>query len=154
MAELIMSFDFGLRRIGVAVGQRITGTATPLGIVGAVDGVPDWTQLEKLIKDWQPAKLIVGLPLNMDNSENDMSHRAARFAGKLSGRFGIPVETMDERLSTFEVRQAGATAKKEGTAGKKGATGKIRASRKKVTPRKRVDDLAAVVILESWLRQS
>ena len=153
MAELIMSFDFGFRRIGVAVGQRLTGTATPLGIVGAVDGVPDWTQLEKLIKDWQPVRFIVGLPLNMDNSESDMSHRAARFAEKLSGRFGIPAETMDERLSTFEVRQTG-TVVKESSTGKKGATGRIRASRKKVTPRKRVDDLAAVVILESWLRQS
>ncbi len=124
-----MGFDFGTQKIGVAVGQRLTGTATPVAIVRAVNGAPDWHELERLVVEWQPAKLIVGLPINMDDSESDMSRLARRFAQRLAGRFGVPVETMDERLSSFEVRSEHKGEQRD------------------------IDDLAAVVILESWLRQ-
>lgn len=102
MTSVVMGFDFGMGKIGVAVGQSITRTATPLTILKARDGIPNWEQLQKLIKEWQPGLLIVGLPLNMDDSPSEMSRLAEKFARKLSGRFGLPCETVDERLSSFE----------------------------------------------------
>jgi putative Holliday junction resolvase len=104
MAECVIAFDYGTRFIGVAVGQSITGTAAPLSALPAKDGIPNWDQLAALIAEWQPQRLIVGLPLNMDGTPSEMSQRAEKFAKRLHGRFGLPVETWDERLSSFEAR--------------------------------------------------
>ena len=123
--ELIMGFDFGTKKIGIAVGQRLTETATPIGIIYNNRGKPNWGKIEQLVNEWQPSRFVVGLPLNMDDSDSKMSLLATKFAQELAGKFSVPAETMDERLSSFEVRQHD----------------------------KDVDDLAAVVILESWLRQ-
>jgi len=103
--DLIMSFDYGTKKMGIAVGQAITGTANPLSVIPAKDGIPNWQNIEKLIKEWQPKLFVVGLPLNMDDSEGDMSIRAEKFARRLTGRFGIPHQTIDERLSSFEARE-------------------------------------------------
>ena len=103
-AALVMAFDYGMKKIGVAVGQSITGTANPLTILSAKDGVPDWLEVEKLIRQWQPAHIVVGLPLNMDDSPSEMSVKAEKFARRLSGRFNIAHSTVDERLSSFEAR--------------------------------------------------
>ena len=108
--NLVMAFDFGMRKIGVAVGQPITATATPVTIITATDGIPDWRIIEQLIDEWQPVLLVIGLPLNMDNSESNMSRLARKFARKLNGRFNIAFEMMDERLTSFEVRSAGKDA--------------------------------------------
>lgn len=97
-----LAFDFGLRAIGVATAQALTGTSTPLGIVNAKAGVPDWEQIASLLEEWRPDALIVGLPLNMDGSESDMSARARKFAARLEGRFSLPVHMADERLSSRE----------------------------------------------------
>ena len=129
MSALVMAFDYGMKKIGIAVGQHVTKTATPIAIIRASNGVPDWTRVEQLVGEWQPELFIVGLPLNMDGSESEMARRAARFARKLNGRFGIRVDTMDERLTTFEARQR---SKQDGE----------------------VDDPAAAEILESWFRSS
>lgn len=99
-----LSFDYGTKRIGVAVGQTITGTASELVPLKAKDGIPNWQEIEKLIKEWQPDILLVGLPLNMDGSESEMSKRARKFANRLHGRFGKPFEMVDERLSSEEVK--------------------------------------------------
>lgn len=99
-----LSFDYGIKRIGVAVGQTITGTASELAPLKAKDGIPNWQEIEKLIKEWQPDILLVGLPLNMDGSESEMSKRARKFANRLHGRFGKPFEMVDERLSSEEVK--------------------------------------------------
>ncbi len=99
-----MAFDYGTRFIGVAVGQSITRTASPLEAIRAKDGTPNWDQIDALLKEWQPQRLIVGLPLNMDGTPSDMSQRAEKFARRLHGRFGLPVEMWDERLSSFEAR--------------------------------------------------
>ncbi len=99
-----LSFDYGNKRIGVAVGQTITGTASPLQPLKAKDGIPNWQDIEKLIKEWQPDILLIGLPLNMDGSESDMSKRARKFANRLHGRFGKPFEMVDERLSSEEIK--------------------------------------------------
>ncbi|RDV29044.1 Holliday junction resolvase RuvX [Alteromonas aestuariivivens] len=100
----VLAFDFGTKSIGVAVGQEITGTASPLAALKARDGIPDWEQVGKVFQEWQPNLVVVGLPLNMDGTEQDVTQRARKFANRLFSRFGKPVETYDERLSTVDAR--------------------------------------------------
>ena len=100
-----MAFDFGMKKIGIAVGQSITRSANPLTIIPAKDGIPDWQHLAKIIEEWQPGHLVIGLPLNMDGTESKMSLLAQKFGRKLSGRYDIPHSNVDERLSSFEARQ-------------------------------------------------
>lgn len=102
--QLLLGFDFGTRQIGVAVGQTLTRQARPLCNLKARDGIPQWEQIEALLDEWQPQALVVGLPLNMDGSPSDMSLRAKKFANRLHGRYGLPVHTHDERLTTFEAK--------------------------------------------------
>ncbi|HBT7181679.1 TPA: Holliday junction resolvase RuvX, partial [Klebsiella pneumoniae] len=89
MSGTFLGFDFGTKSIGVAVGQRITATARPLPALKAQDGKPDWNVIEKLLKEWQPEAVIVGLPLNMDGTEQPLTARARNFANKIHGRFGV-----------------------------------------------------------------
>jgi putative Holliday junction resolvase len=131
----LLGFDFGLKRIGAAVGQSVTGSASPLGVVAVRDGQPDWPALARLVAEWRPTALVVGLPYNMDLSEQDMTQRARRFAGELAERFPLPVHTVDERLSS---REAEAQLKERRQQG-----------RRRVT-REDIDGAAACVILESW----
>ncbi|SFL89186.1 Holliday junction resolvase RuvX [Marinobacter zhejiangensis] len=132
----VMAFDFGTRRIGVAFGQQLLGTARPLTMLPARDGKPEWERIEALIKEWQPNLLVVGLPLNMDGTENDMCARARKFGKRLHGRFHLPVDMVDERLTSFE------------------AKGEVMASRgHQDFGRNGIDDLAAVLILETWFNQ-
>ena len=131
--NLIMGFDFGTKKIGVAIGQTVTATATPISINRVENGVPNWCVLEKLINQWKPERFVVGLPLNMDDSSSNMSRRAIWFSSELEKRFGIAVSNVDERLSTFEARQIlkdGATKSRQ----------------------EDLDDKVAALILESWLR--
>ncbi|MBL6690080.1 MAG: Holliday junction resolvase RuvX [Pseudomonadales bacterium] len=125
MASFIMGFDFGTTKIGVAIGQKITGTATPIAIVPAKDGIPDWSILDKLMKEWQPEVFVVGLPINMDGTESDMSLAAQKFSRRLNGRYQKTAHLMDERLSTFEA--------------------------KSFDDPDQLDAIAAKLILESWL---
>lgn len=99
-----LGFDFGKKYIGVAVGQEITGSASPLGSVKANDGIPHWDNLEKYLKEWQPDALVVGLPLNMDGSEQQLTLDAKKFGKRLQGRFGIEVLFQDERLTTADAK--------------------------------------------------
>ena len=102
-----LAFDFGLKYIGVAVAERRHGTATAITTLRAREGVPVWDRLDALVRDWEPEGFVVGLPLNMDDSESDMSDAARRFGARLGRRYGIGVEFVDERLSTFEALQRG-----------------------------------------------
>lgn len=102
MSGTLLAFDFGTRSIGVAIGQRITGTARPLAAIKAQDGTPDWNIIGRLLKEWQPESVIVGLPLNMDGTEQPLTARARNFANKIHGRFGVAITLHDERLSTVE----------------------------------------------------
>jgi putative Holliday junction resolvase len=102
----VLAFDFGLRNIGVAVGQSVTNTASPVTTLKAKNGTPNWSEVGALVEEWAPATLLVGLPLNMDDSESEMSGRARTFAGKLGRRFKLPVEMVDERLTTRAAQQA------------------------------------------------
>jgi len=125
----VLAFDFGLKTIGVATGQSITATASPLASISARNGKPDWSAVAELVAQWRINQLIVGLPLNMDDSESDMSTAARRFGAELKRRFGLDVQMVDERLTSR------ATA--EFTKGNHAAS----------------HGLAAVLIAESWLRE-
>lgn len=102
--KTLLAFDYGTRNIGVAYGQSITGTASELQSLKARDGIPDWHQIEALLKEWMPEALLVGLPLNMDDSESELAQRAKKFGNRLHGRFGSQVIFWDERLSTREAK--------------------------------------------------
>ncbi len=125
-----MGFDFGTRRIGVAYGQSLTGTARPLPVLAARDGIPDWQLLQQLISDWQPDVLVVGLPYNMDGTDGDLVQRATRFANRLHGRFHLPCYGMDERLSSHAAAELSDNPFNEP-----------------------LDSLAAQLILESWFAE-
>lgn len=103
----VLAFDFGLRHIGVASGQTVTGTATPLTTLRARHGRPDWAAVAELVASWRPLCLLVGLPLNMDETESDMSERAREFAAALERRTGIPSLLVDERLTSRAAREYG-----------------------------------------------
>ena len=126
--------------MGLAVGQTITQTASPLPIIKAKNGVPDWAELEQLVKQWKPDAFIIGMPFNMDGTDSEMSIRANKFINRLTDRFKIPCYKMDERLSTREAREiCRANAEEAG---------------KKFDERSDVDSLAAQLILESWLNEN
>ncbi|SBS32814.1 Putative Holliday junction resolvase [Marinomonas aquimarina] len=135
-AIAVLGFDFGTTRIGVAIGQSLTGLGRPLAPLKANDGIPNWDTISALVEEWQPDAFVVGLPLNMDGSENEMCQRARKFAKRLHGRYNRPYHMMDERLSSYEAKgqviaQGGNRNFKENS----------------------VDGLAAQMILESWFAQ-
>lgn len=133
-----LGFDFGLRRIGVAVGQALTGTASPLLTLDAVNGQPDWSRVLALVEEWHPAALVVGIPLHMDGTEQPMTAAARRFARRLREHTRLPVHEADERLSSR-------LAEEQIRAGRRaGRRGRTRAGE--------VDRMAAGMILENWMR--
>lgn len=129
-----MGFDFGTRNIGVAIGQVVTRTATALPSIKAKDGIPNWDDVTALIAEWQPDAVVVGIPLNMDGSESQMSMRARKFGKRLHGRYNLPFYEADERLSSFEAKD---WANKLGHSGHYGSDP--------------VDGMAAQIILEGWM---
>ncbi len=104
MHNIILGFDFGLRRIGVAIGQKITNSANPLAILLAQNGVPEWREIKNLIDEWGADALVVGLPFNMDKSEQPLTNRAREFGYELEKRFKLPVFFTDERLTTVAAK--------------------------------------------------
>jgi putative Holliday junction resolvase len=135
MPEVYLGFDFGYKRIGVAVGQRLTCSASPLTTLAAKQGIPDWDLIKKIISQWAPQGLIVGLPTCIDDSELYTTEAARRFAKQLGKRFSLPVHLVDERLSTVEAREQLFA---------QGGYRKLKNSE--------VDSIAACVILEQWLQ--
>ncbi len=126
----LLGFDFGRCRIGVAVGQTITGSASPLPVISCRDFKPDWQTIQKLIREWEPDALVVGMPVNMDGSDHELQERVLRFTRQLKGRFRLNVHTIDERLSSFEAESRTDEARRYG-----------------------VDSVSAQVILETWFNQ-
>jgi len=133
----VIAFDFGLRRIGVAVGQTLTGSANVLTVV-PVAGKPDWQAIAAIVDEWKPAALVVGLPLAEDGGETGMSEAARKFGRQLEGRFAVPVLFEDERLTSFSADQRFVEARAKSGMRKKDAALK--------------DAIAAQIILESWLQ--
>lgn len=98
----VLAFDFGLRHIGVAVGETLLGVAHPLGSIEAERNDARFAAIGRYIDEWQPARLVLGLPLNMDGSEHELTLRVRRFARQLEGRYNRPVDFVDERLTSLE----------------------------------------------------
>ncbi len=129
---LYLGFDPGLKRIGVAVGESLTGHARPLVTLQAKAGAPDWTAVAGLIAEWRPAALIVGVPRHADGSASASTALARKLARRLAGRFALPVHEVDEALSSRAAEGEGTMARLPGG----------------------VDAAAAAVILETWLQQT
>lgn len=100
----ILSFDYGDKTIGVAVGNTNTGQAHPLTTVRVIRGQVQWPAISKLIEEWAPVTLVVGLPLNMDGSDNPVTPKARKFGNRLNGRYNLPVHMVDECLTTRDAR--------------------------------------------------
>ena len=133
-----LGFDFGRRRIGVAAGQTVTGSASPVATVHADrEGRPDWDHIDRLVREWHPDGLVVGIPLHLDGAEQPETHAARGFAEQLAHRYGLPVHSADERLSSRAASAALAGARSAG-AGRRTRKGDI-------------DRMAARFILEDWL---
>ena len=135
----ILGFDYGLRRIGVAVGQFTTMTATSLETV-AHGKTPDWAVIDRLGREWKPALLLVGLPLAINGDETDMSRAARKFGTWLHGRYSLDVSFADERLSSRAAQSRFTELRAQGNLRKKHA--------------RQLDAMAAQIILESWLQSS
>jgi putative Holliday junction resolvase len=133
----ILGFDFGFRRIGVAVGQTATHTASSLETVSRAQQ-PDWSAIDRLVKEWRPVLLLVGLPLGAEGEETDMSRAARSFGRSLQKRYSIPVEYADERLSSRVAESRFAELRASGGLRRKDAS--------------QLDAMAAQVILENWLQ--
>ena len=137
-AELILAFDFGERRIGVAVGNTGTRTATAVGVLPA-RGAPDWDAVTRCVRQWSPDRAVVGLPYNMDGSDTALTAACREFAAELSERYQLPVDLVDERLTSSAAQADLRDARRSG-------------ARKRRVRREDIDANAARLILETWLQ--
>ena len=130
----VIGFDFGLQRIGLATGQTITGTASPLVTLQAVNRSPDWEGIAEQIRQWKPDALIVGIPYLLEGGDSDITRAALNFSKALEHRFKLPVYTIDESLSSAAAAE------------------QIRQSKKLAKHNKHeIDKMAAAIIVQSWL---
>ncbi len=132
----ILSFDFGLRRIGVAVGQDVTGSASPPGVIANRDHSVDHDRLAALIKEWHPTQLVVGMPVHADGSMSEMQVPVNAFIEELA-RYNLPIDTVDERYTSVEAERALKEARAAGTRGR--------------ISKDMIDAAAAVFIAERYL---
>ncbi len=132
-----LGFDFGRARIGVAAGQAITASASPIATVEARAGTPDWAHIDRLVAEWQPDALVIGVPVHLDGTEQPLTQAARRFGRQLEARYGLPVHAADERLSSRAASAEIAAARNAGNGRR--------------TRKGDVDRLAARLILEQWL---
>jgi putative Holliday junction resolvase len=133
----ILGFDFGLRRIGVAVGQTATHTASSLETVRN-GKTPDWPAIDRLVKEWEPSLLLVGLPLGAEGEETEMSRAARGFGRRLAGRYSLEVRYADERLSSRAAESRFAELRADGTLRRKHSG--------------QLDAMSAQIVLENWLQ--
>lgn len=133
-----LAFDFGLKRIGIAVGDTLTCTAAPRTTLAVPAGGPDWAAIARHVLEIRPDLLVVGTPYNADGSPSELTAHARRFAAELERRFGLPVASVDERWSSLE-------------AGRSLAAQRLSGARRRRVRRGDVDSAAAAVILERWL---
>jgi len=134
--KTVLGFDFGLTKIGVAVGQSVTKSASPLALLKAQDGAPQWSQIQDLLDQWSPQLLIVGNPLQLDGSEQTISKAAKRFGNRLTGRFQLPVVWVDERFTSAEAESLMADLNKN-----------------QESDKLNIDSLSAKLIIEQWFQQ-
>ena len=132
----IICFDFGLRRIGVAVGQDVTGSASPLGVVANRDDGVDHDRIDAILREWKPTLLVVGMPSHADGSPSEMQEQVGAFIEELR-RYELPVDTVDERYTSIEAERVLKQARATGTRGR--------------ISKDMVDAAAAVLIAERYL---
>lgn len=135
----VLGFDYGKARIGVAVVNTLTGVAIPQSTIAARDGVPDWTAITRCIQEWQPKRLVVGMPRKLDGSDSAMQAPIERFIRQLTGRYALPVDVINEQLSSREAEQRLKSARQMG--------------RKRKIHKAEIDQMAAAIILESWIQE-
>ena len=133
--QTFLGFDFGNKKIGVAVGHLVTGIANPLLTLRSPNQNPDWDSISKLIEEWRPAGLVVGISKQLDGSDNVITPRMLKFCRQLEGRYRLPVYQRDETLSTFEAKQM--------------LFDEVKVSATKLWAVQ--DQLAAQLILQAWL---
>ncbi len=134
--ETIIAFDFGLRRIGVAVGQDVTGSASPVGVVSNGEKGPDFERITALVREWRPNRLIVGMPLHIDGNPGELEPSIREFVAALD-RFELPIDRVDERHTSQEAEQALINARQAGSRGR--------------IKKEHIDAAAAVFIAERYL---
>lgn len=132
----LLGFDFGTKRIGIAIGQELTATASGIDTIRSIRQKPDWDRIQQLIEQWQPNALVVGIPLHMDNTPHQMTARAEKFCRQLHARYNLPVYQVDERLSSFEAESI---------------LNDRKASHGKQHNNHDTDRMAAQIILQTWL---
>lgn len=132
-----LAFDFGTRRIGLAVGEYSLQKATPIGVIANQNGTPDWAALDDFIEQWKPSDLVVGWPLTEDLQEQTITHHVKGFIKRLIKRYNLPVHKADERFSSMAAQSEIKNMRSTG-------------QRKRKTTHEDVDKLAAALILESW----
>lgn len=133
----VLGFDVGSKRIGVAVGNTLTGTARPIAVVDVRNDGPDWAALARLVAEWRPQRLIVGEPLTLDGQSQPATRAARRFAHQVRERFALPAILVDERSSSREADSRFAEQRRSGQARRSAAAA--------------LDAVAAQIILERWL---
>jgi len=136
--ETVIAFDFGLRRIGVAVGQQVTSSGSPLAVVSNSEDGPDWGHIRRLVEEWRPDRLIVGMPAHTDGSPSAIDSHVKAFMAELD-QFDLPVESVDERYSSLE---AADILKKQRADGLRGRLSK-----------ESIDSGSAILIAERWLKK-
>lgn len=141
MNTRLLALDFGDRRIGLAAASMSTRSSSAIGTIMARSGVPDWLELDKAVREWAPDLLVIGMPYNMDGTESAMTARVLHFVDVLIERYGLPVEPVDERLTSVEARDLLKEQRRQGI-------------RPKKLKREEVDSLAAKIIAENWINQS
>ncbi len=137
---IVIAFDFGLKRTGVAVGNTVTGSATPECTFGSKDEQPDWDGITKLFKEWHPSQIVVGMPIELDGSENPLKKRVDRFCNQIQGRYNIAVDQENEQFTSIEAAQRLKQLRQSG--------------RKQKVSKDEVDKIAAAIILENWMQRN
>lgn len=129
---MILGFDFGTKKIGVAKGQTVTQTGSPLTTIKSIEGKPNWQEISRLVDQWQPEAFVVGCALHDDQTESKTGQRAKVFGEDLAQRYNLPVHYVDEHLTSFEARLI---------------------AKENSIDRADIDAIAAMLILETWLKR-
>jgi len=136
--QFLLAFDYGEARTGVAVGQELTGTASPVTTLMTTRGRPDWKQIEVLIREWRPRLIVVGMPRRRDDSPHPLAPKISAFCRTLERRYGIPVHTMDESFTSLEASERLKSLRQGG--------------RRRRVAKTDIDKAAAALLLERWMR--
>ena len=133
----VIAFDFGLKRTGVAIGNTLTGSASPECTLISLHDKPDWDKISQLVTEWQPTQFVVGLPVEEEGQSNPLLKRVERFCNQLNGRYNLPVDQENEQFSSIEASERLTLQRQSG--------------RKQKVTKDEIDKIAASIILERWM---